>query len=189
MKGSPHHFLDVNGLSLTKEFITLEEETSLINALDKETWNTSLSRRTQHYGYEYDYKNKDAAKPAPPIPEYCTYLVDRLVEQGILKERPDQMIVNEYRPGQGIAPHVDHVKAFADGIVSISLGSDVMMDFINCATPSLKKEGILPRRSALAMHGIARYKWRHGIAQRTSDPVCGKRGRRVSLTFRKIKIK
>lgn len=97
------------------------------------------------------------------------------------------MIVNEYKPGQGIAPHVDHVKFFKDGIASISLGSDVMMDFINTTTTSLKKQGVLPKRSVLAMHGVARYKWRHGIAQRAKDPIVGKRGRRVSLTFRKMK--
>jgi alkylated DNA repair dioxygenase AlkB len=180
-------FLDVPGLSLTKEFITLDEEQELINRLDKESWNTSLSRRTQHYGYEYSYTDKDAKKTAPPIPEYCDYLIDRLLEQNILKERPDQMIVNEYKPGQGIAPHVDNVKYFTDGIASVSLGSDVMMDFINVSTPSLKKEGVLNKRSVLSMHGIARYKWKHGIAQRTKDPVCGKRTRRISLTFRKMK--
>lgn len=190
-KGS---FLGVSGLSLTQDFITPEEEQSLLDALDNEPWNTKLSRRTQHYGYEYNYSDKEAKKEAPPIPEYCGYLIDRMLEQGILKERPDQMIVNEYKPGQGIAPHVDHVKFFADGIASISLGSDVMMDFINTSTlpkgapvGSLKKQGVLSRRSVLSMHGVARYKWRHGIAQRMSDPVCGKRGRRVSLTFRKMK--
>lgn len=180
-------FLDVPGLSLTPNFITNIEEQELLNSLDKEEWNTNLSRRTQHYGYEYNYNDKEAKKEAPPIPAYCTYLIDRMLEQGILKERPDQMIVNEYEPKQGIAPHVDHVKFFADGIASISLGSDVMMDFINCKTPSLKKSGVLPKCSVLAMHGIARYKWRHGIATRLSDPVCGKRKRRVSLTFRKMK--
>lgn len=180
-------FLDVSGLSLTKEFITLDEEQELINQLDKESWNTSLSRRTQHYGYEYNYNDKDAKKSAPPIPEYCTYLIDRMLEQNILKERPDQMIVNEYIPGQGIAPHVDNVKYFADGIASVSLGSDVMMDFIHTTTASLKKQGVLNRRSVLSLYGVARYKWKHGIAQRKYDPVCGKRTRRISLTFRKMK--
>lgn len=82
-------FLDVSGLSLTPNFVTQEEEEVLLSALDKEEWNTSLSRRTQHYGYEYNYNDKEAKKEAPPIPDYCTYLVDRMIEQGILKERPD----------------------------------------------------------------------------------------------------
>lgn len=180
-------FLDVSGLSLTNDFITPEEEQSLLELLDKEPWNTNLSRRTQHYGYEYNYNDKEAKKEAPPIPEYCNYLVERMLEQGILKQRPDQMIVNEYKPGQGIAPHIDHVKYFADGIASISLGSDTVMDFIDTTNPSRKKHGVLTRRSVLSMYGPARYKWRHGIAHRTSDPGCGKRGRRVSLTFRKMK--
>lgn len=180
-------FLEVDGLKLIHQFITPTEEQELLTQLDKEEWNTSLSRRTQHYGHEYNYTDKEAKKEVPPIPEYCAFLVDRMLEQGILKERPDQMIVNEYKPGQGIAPHVDNIKFFKDGIASVSLGSDVMMDFIHTNTPTLKKQGVLPRRSILSMHGVARYKWRHGIAQRMKDPVCGKRGRRVSLTFRKMK--
>lgn len=40
----------------------------------------------------------------------------------------NQIIVNEYWPGEGISPHVDKLK-FADGIVSVSLGSTCAMIF------------------------------------------------------------
>jgi alkylated DNA repair dioxygenase AlkB len=83
---------------------------------------------------------------------------------------------------------VDHVKQFADGIVSLSLGSPVVMDFESTSNAKERKSGKLPRRSLLSMHGTARYKYRHGIQKRTSDPgIPGKRGTRISLTFRKIK--
>jgi alkylated DNA repair dioxygenase AlkB len=42
---------------------------------------------------------------------------------------PDQLIVNEYIPGQGIGDHVDHTKLFGQEVVSISLLSDVVMTF------------------------------------------------------------
>jgi len=181
-------FLGVDGLKLVENFVSNEEETLLLDQINQQTWNTSLSRRTQHYGYEYNYTDKDAKKEAPEIPAFCTFLVDRLLEREILKERPDQLIINEYKPGQGIAPHVDHIKQFKDGIVSISLGSSVRMDFESTSDPKEKKSGILPRRSLLSMHGVARYKYRHGIQKRLTDPgIPGKRGVRVSLTFRKIK--
>lgn len=183
-------FLNVEGLRFIPNFINAEEEQTLLEYIDAQPWNTSLSRRTQHYGYEYNYTDKEAKKPTTPIPESFEYLMERLVERGVLTERPDQLIINEYKPGQGIAPHTDHVKYFADGIVSISLGAPVVMDFL--LSPSggkqIKKSGVLTRRSALLMRGPARYKWRHGIANRMSDPPpVGKRERRVSLTFRKMK--
>lgn len=39
----------------------------------------------------------------------------------------DQMIVNAYAPGEGLAPHVD-LAAFADGVVVVSLESSIVMD-------------------------------------------------------------
>lgn len=176
----------VPGLALCEEFITGNEERALLTAIDASAWDTTLSRRTQHYGYRYDYKSRQAtAEPVAPIPDWCTFVVDRLLSQGILAQRPDQVIINEYQPGQGIAPHTDSTTAFADGIVSISLGSAISMDLTKLG-PIAKgtKEVMLYRRSALSLHGDARYLWRHGIAFRLKD---GKipRQRRVSLTFRR----
>lgn len=168
---------EIEGLVVQPSFITPEEETALLAHIDGSEWNTSLKRRTQHYGYTYDYKEKDAAKPATPIPEWCTSIIDRL------SLRPDQLIINEYLPGQGIAPHIDSTASFADGIVSISLGSNIYMDFIHRDTGE-KREEMLPRCSMLSLHGCARYEWKHGIASRKSDHGV-KRKRRVSLTFRK----
>jgi alkylated DNA repair dioxygenase AlkB len=127
-------------------------------------------------------------------------LIKKLLDTGVLKEIPDQMIVNEYLPGQGINPHIDNVGYFADGIASVSLGSAVIMDFIYSYDPSViseskasetvlknfKKEVLLTPRSVISLHGEARYKWRHGIVARKSDHKVP-RGRRVSLTFRKMK--
>lgn len=48
----------------------------------------------------------------------------------ILHRQPnfDQMIVNGYKPGEGISSHVDLLK-FGDGIAIISLGSPTTMSF------------------------------------------------------------
>lgn len=171
----------IQGLALLEELITEDEERQLLSHIDASEWNTSLKRRTQHYGYEYNYTSKDALKPTTPIPEWCTFLIDRLD----LSVRPDQMIVNEYNPGQGIAAHIDHPRVFGDTIVSVSLGSPVIMD-MTLKRDGLHEEVTLPRRSALILKGDARYKWYHGIAARRSDHGV-ERQRRVSLTFRKMK--
>lgn len=40
----------------------------------------------------------------------------------------------EYEPKQGISWHVDQTQYFADGIVSVSLGSDCVMQFRHAET-------------------------------------------------------
>jgi alkylated DNA repair dioxygenase AlkB len=180
------NLLDINGLLLVDNFISIEEESLLLSCIDKEKWNTLLKRRTQHYGYMYNYLSKGISAETRPIPSWCDYIIDRLLEQKILAIRPDQMIVNEYTPGQGINPHVDDTYLFEDGIVSLSLGSKVTMDLLNNRNTSNKKEITLPRRSIVSFHDEARYDWRHGIAARKKDHGV-KRGKRLSLTFRKVK--
>ncbi len=176
----------IPGLTYEEDFITKEEESQLIETIDAQKWDTSISRRTQHYGFIYNYKSKDAVKPAEPIPEWCLFIIDRLIDRGLLKNRPDQMIVNEYKPGQGIAAHVDNVKYFEDGIVSISLNASYGMELSTNRAPIERKELLLARCSALILHGQARYEWRHGIAAKLSDDGI-QRGRRISLTFRRMK--
>lgn len=149
--------------------LTQEEESSLIKLIDAQSWDTTLKRRTQHYGFRYDYTSKEAAEKVQDIPKWCHFIVARLTEQAVLCEEPDQLIINEYTPGQGIYPHVDDVKSFQDGIVSISLGSPIVMDFVNNRNSSIKKELLLTKRSALCLHRDARYQWRHGITSRLSD--------------------
>lgn len=43
----------------------------------------------------------------------------------------NQLIINEYLPGQGINPHVDNPTLFSSPIVSVSLGSECVMEFDN----------------------------------------------------------
>ncbi len=178
--------LGISGLLYLKNFITVQEEQQLLALIDSQSWNTSLSRRTQHYGYIYDYNHKAASEVADPIPSWCDFVIDRMLEQKVLLQRPDQMIVNEYTPGQGIFPHVDSIDSFQDGIASLSLGSSIVMEFVHNRDRSNRKETVLEKRSVFSMHGDARYKWRHGIAARKTDNGVA-RGRRVSLTFRCMK--
>jgi alkylated DNA repair dioxygenase AlkB len=99
----------------------------------------------------------------------------------------NQMTVNEYKRGQGIGSHIDTKSAFDDGLISLSLGSDCVMEFRNEKNPKEKKLVHLPPRSLLLMSGPARYSWAHQIVTRMTDSVDGKvipRKTRVSLTLR-----
>ena len=98
----------------------------------------------------------------------------------------NQMTVNEYKRGQGIGSHIDTESAFSDGLISISLGSDCVMEFKHKDT-GVKKLVHLPPRSLLLMSDDARYIWNHQIVTRMTDCVNGKvlpRKTRVSLTLR-----
>lgn len=175
---------DIKGLYYQPNFINTDEEKYLIRNIDNNQWNTSLSRRTQHYGYLYDYRSRQALIPTNAIPDWSTFVINRLIDKNIINFVPDQMIINEYKPGQGISPHIDSVLSFENGIVSLSLGSPVVMEFTKDSTSI---ETILERKSIIALHDDARYKWKHSIPARKSDNGVP-RSRRLSLTFRKMKI-
>jgi len=98
----------------------------------------------------------------------------------------NQVIINEYLAGQGIAPHIDHPVQFGNTIATLLLGSAYVMDL---QSPSQKISILLPRRSLLVLENEARYKWKHGIAKRMKDPstnssMTRKRGTRISITYR-----
>lgn len=62
------------------------------------------------------------------------------------------------------------------------------MEFKNFKTKEVKSVFLEPR-SLIAMQGESRRLWSHGIDARDVDEVDGvtiKRGRRVSITFRKV---
>jgi hypothetical protein len=113
--------------------------------------------------------------------------------------RARQAIINLYRPGEGISPHVDLLQRFGDGIVGVSLGDGgVAMRFARAGEDGDEYEVWLPSGSVLVLTGEARYEWTHGIAPRLKDKVelvaagAGEgdrwmwqgRGVRVSVTYR-----
>jgi alkylated DNA repair dioxygenase AlkB len=180
----------IEGLTYIPNFITPDEEKSLIDTIDQHPWLTDLKRRVQHYGWKYDYtaRRVDNSMRLGALPDWLVNYCQRLYNGGYLPKLPDQVIINEYQPGQGIAPHVDCVPCFEETIASLSLGSQCVMEFMN-PTTSEKTNHLLEPRSLLIFSGEARYQWRHGIAARKTDKYTGQtiqRGRRISLTFRNV---
>jgi alkylated DNA repair dioxygenase AlkB len=119
-----------------------------------------------------------------PLPEFAIFVADKLMQRGLLAQMPDQAIVNEYVPGQGISAHVDCEPCFKDTIATVSFGWAYEMDFSNRTTAE-RKSVMLEPGSALVMRGDARYQWLHEIKARKSDHGIA-RQRRVSLTFRNM---
>lgn len=176
--------LSIPGLTYVPDYISSESEEELLEAIDSQDWCVDLKRRTQHYGYKYDYKARsiDSSSYLGPMPYWARDLCSRLRADLIFAEIPDQVIINEYMPGQGIAPHIDCIPCFTDTICSLSLESSCIMDF---SLGDMKKNITLEPKSLLILQNEARYSWKHGISARKSDHGV-KRQRRISLTFRKI---
>lgn len=182
----------IKGYQYWPNFIGQEEELDLISIIDSQTWSTKLKRRTQHYGYEYDYTKKkvDQSMYLGLIPSWLASYCTRMIALGFFKKKPDQIIINEYLPGQGIAKHVDCVPCFGETVVSLSLGSTCVMEFEHL-TSSKKGEVILEPRSLLVLSDEARYNWMHSIPARNEDKLNDQilpRSRRISLTFRTVQL-
>ncbi len=183
----------IPGFLYRSDFITEEEETHLLACIDGTAWSTALRRRVQHYGWRYDYTQRqiDASMRVGELPDWAQNLARRLVNARLLKDLPDQVIVNEYCGRQGIARHIDQPSDFTEHIATISLLETWGMVFRHRYSKE-KVEKTLERRSVAVLTGDSRYKWTHEIPMREYERLLDRQGkrrrikrlRRISVTFR-----
>lgn len=165
---------EIPGLILIKKYITKKEEIELLEEIDSKEWDTTLKRRTQQYGYRYNYESKQALEKAPKI------------FRSLKKVWPftvDQVIINEYNRGQGISAHIDKIDQLGDYVAGISLGSDATFEFVRVEDKH-KEEIKIPRRSIFIMTYDSRYSWTHSLPAKKSSL---KKKRRVSITYRHLR--
>ena len=179
----------VPGLFLYPNFIDAIREQQLLEEIEQQQWTIDYTRRLQYYGYRNELeKPYDLISFPVPIPPQIYQLSKEITEQNILLYQPDQVIINEYAPGEGIKPHKDR-NYYENQICGVNLGSGCIMKFIK--GKNLEVIDIeIPRRSLYVMQDDARKKWNHGIPPRKKDMINGSfqhRERRVSITYRKVK--
>lgn len=180
----------VPGLCYLPSFLDQGGQRALLARIDAAPWRDDLKRRVQHYGYRYDYKAKraDASLYLGPLPGWLLEIAERLRREGHFHALPDQAIVNEYTPGQGIARHIDCVPCFGPVVASLSLGSGCVFELLRPEEGS-GHQLLLAPGSLVLLSAEARYAWQHRIPARKSDDWEGTRrprGRRVSVTFRTV---
>lgn len=183
----------IDGLIYYPDLLTKNQQNYVLSEIDKQVWSTELSRRVQHYGYKYNYKNRsiDSSMKLEQLPyitgdkwHFTVLPAMELWMKNLISELPDQLIINEYLPGQGIAAHIDCEPCFKDVIVSVSLGWPYEIIFTEVKTK--KQESLLLEvGSALILRGEARYNWTHEIKRQKNDGDIP-RQRRVSLTYRNV---
>ncbi len=181
---------EIPGFSRIPGYISVDEQTQLLKIIDQQEWSIKLKRRVQHYGYRYEYYKGSLAASSylGALPDWLQSIANRLFDDRLTATVPDQVIVNEYQPGQGITSHIDCVPCFGSTIISLSLGSCCVMDFTHTQTQD-KAAILLSPGDLSVLQGAARYDWQHGIAARKKDKyqdVELVRNRRVSLTFREV---
>ena len=187
-----HEVAGIHGLYYSRDFLDNDEQSEAVKHIDTEPWSEDLKRRVQHYGWRYGYKSRTITSDMylEPLPGWITKIAERLCNETELFDRiPDQVIVNEYKPGQGIAFHADK-DCFGATVATISLGDDWEMKFRPVKGSSDEDKSImLQRGSALILTDDARFQWMHGIDKRKIERDRlnqRKRQRRVSLTFRTV---
>ncbi|XP_010478904.1 PREDICTED: alkylated DNA repair protein alkB homolog 8 [Camelina sativa] len=206
--------LNIPGLFLIPEFVSVEEEQQLLAAVDARPWIGLAKRRVQHYGYEFCYgtRNVDTKKPLGELPSFVSPILERISLFSNLDNDQssldlDQLTVNEYPSGVGLSPHIDTHSAFEDCIFSLSLAGPCIMEFRRYSVSTwkastadaeklgdsscIKKALYLPPRSMLLLSGEARYAWNHYIPHhkidKVKDKVIRRSPRRVSFTIRKVR--
>lgn len=175
----------ISGLRHIPGYLDSAAHDALLGHVDAAASRDFGGRRAQIYGYSYHY-TKGGVYRIEDLPPWAEDLSARLVRDGLMSDRADQLIVNDYAPGQGIPAHID-APLFTDTIISVSLGSSCVMEFTNEAGDT--KEQFLEPMSVLVIAGESRRDWKHAIPARAHDVWMGRewpRARRVSLTFRQV---
>lgn len=192
MRDHAERIPDVSGLWYYPEFLTGFQQQKTIDRIDSLPWRNDLERRVQHYGWRYDYRARTVSRDMHigPLPDWLQKMAEQLTDKtGRFDRVPDQVIVNEYLPGQGIALHIDR-KCFGPAVATVSLGDTWRMELRPAANEAGKPEHVLLEvGSALVMTGSARFSWLHGIAKRKRERIGENwrpRQRRISLTFRTV---
>ena len=172
-------------------------QNKLYELVDNFDENQPLMRKTRQYGYEYNYNAKEShtlKKIKYTTPNQLLCIADVLYKYNLMRQKPNQIIINKYEPGQGISAHRDHMKYFTGDIATLSLGSEYVMKFRphpeNTSVDSKKfYDVLLPVGSLAVMKDDARSLWTHEISNTKTDMIDGKRikrGTRISITFRTV---
>lgn len=169
----------IDGLHIEHGFFPRDAQEWLVQWIDRRPWSSALRRRTQHYGYRYSYDRRALRRDdyLGQLPAALQRLA-ALVAARVSDFTPDQAIVNEYLPGQGISAHIDHPGNFGPVVASVSLLSPAIMEF---ARAGERRDFVLSPGDLLVMREDARFRWTHAIPHHSQ--------RRISVTFRSAIIR
>ncbi|KAH6875048.1 hypothetical protein BKA58DRAFT_114800 [Alternaria rosae] len=123
-------------------FISVEEEASILQKIPSQRWTHLTHRRLQALPSTLTSTN---TLLAAPLPTYLTTpIIPRFSDLGIFDHtphgQPNHILVNEYKPGEGIMPHEDG-GAYAEVVATVSLGGALCLDVL--AKPTNEKADVV----------------------------------------------
>ncbi|XP_029427407.1 alpha-ketoglutarate-dependent dioxygenase alkB homolog 6 [Rhinatrema bivittatum] len=169
------------------EFITSAEEASLLQQVynaPKPKWTQLSGRRLQNWGGLPHPRGMLAEK----LPDWLQKYAEKISSFGVFGGNvANHVLVNEYRPGEGIMPHEDGPLYFPT-VTTISLGSHTLLDFYHpisrgqhradeqVTTPQTEQDryflSLLVEPRSLLVLGEDMYScYLHGIRPATSDVI------------------
>ncbi|KAG9017637.1 hypothetical protein FRB90_000430 [Tulasnella sp. 427] len=189
------------------DFVSEAEEEYLLRKIYESpqlTWKTLRTRRLQTYGGVISGTTR--ALIPTPIPDFLTKYPDiltRLEETGAFTGskhgRPNHILLNEYKSGQGIMPHEDGPSYFP-AVGTISLGSHTVVEYYRYRPSEENSEEdndnitdgtgqrgraidpvpvlsvLLEPRSLVVTTKELYTSYLHGISERTHDTFCPQDG-------------
>ena len=185
---------NISGMKYVADYLSVNQQEQLLEIVDQQPWSKESNRNIQQYGYTYKHSETGAivaSKYLGNLPDWADFLAKQLARDFFVTPTSsvlDQLLVNEYQPGQGCKSHIDCIPCFGNTIFVLSLGSQCVIDFTHSQTKEQVPILLLPG-SLVVLQGASRYSWLHGIASSKTDKYQGRefvRSRRVSLTFREV---
>ncbi|XP_078473021.1 putative RNA/DNA demethylase ALKBH6 isoform X1 [Lampetra fluviatilis] len=185
----PHRLLNVPPtIYYVPDFLSHGEEEMLLREVykaPKTKWTQLSGRRLQNWGGLPDPRGMLAS----PLPPWLARPASRLSSLGLFDGRQaNHVLVNEYRPGEGIMPHEDG-PLYYPTVTTLSLGSHSVLDFypaVRSTQPVLQEPDgdpdcpaarspvfslLLDRRSLLVLRNSAYTELLHGIKPVMADDV------------------
>jgi len=169
----------IHRVLLAEDWLQPEEEMEILRKLRAHDHDFLQLRGKRTARFGGDPGPPCALKPLPPwLAELCAAVGKAVSVDGCAKTSwpaPNHVLVNHYRPGEGIMPHTDG-PAYAPLAAILSLGSAVVFDFWrDHAHPASGHPAVLslllPPRSLLVFSEEAYQSHLHGIADRAFDEL------------------
>ncbi|EXJ94992.1 hypothetical protein A1O1_00110 [Capronia coronata CBS 617.96] len=160
-------------------FITATEEEQIINEirrLPESRWTILSHRRLLSLPGTLTGSSRDTLIETP-LPSFLSSVVARLKDQKFFDQSPHQVpnhvLINEYKPGEGIMPHEDG-PAYSPITATISLGSHTVLEIYKKneqgeREPKPTRRILQEPRSLLVTTGDMYLHTLHGISEIATD--------------------
>ncbi|KAM5450947.1 hypothetical protein MaudCBS49596_004057 [Microsporum audouinii] len=173
------------------DFLSEDEEKIILSkvvSVPAPKWTHLSRRRLQTWPSALSKSNTLLASPLPDWLE--SPIASRFRDMEIFTDSPhkspNHVLINEYRPGQGIMPHEDGA-AYYPIVATVSLAAPIILDIYDKRQSDLSVEMeeavsgqrlpryriLQERRSLLVTTGSLYSDYLHGIAERLSDDELG----------------